>query len=139
MKPEDKELTAHIERLTAENAHLKQVLASICDSANQPEYHYQGMGCGLEDRGIIDRYEAMQYGWNEAIERVYSEVIPTLEEIGLNNIQPSNKLREFVLDVSQQIPEKPDYWTQCSQCENNISEAKNLIDELQEPDGIYRG
>ena len=32
------------------------------------EYSSQGMGCGLEDRGITDRYEAMQYGWDEAIE-----------------------------------------------------------------------
>lgn len=35
-----------------------------------PEYHAQGMGCGLEDRGITDRYDAMRYGWDEAIERV---------------------------------------------------------------------
>ena len=28
------------------------------------------MGCGLEDRGITDRYDAMRYGWDEAIDRV---------------------------------------------------------------------
>jgi hypothetical protein len=28
------------------------------------------MGCGLEDRNITDRYEAMQYGWDQALERV---------------------------------------------------------------------
>ena len=33
-----------------------------------PEYHEQGMGCGLEDRGITDRYEAMRYGWDEALD-----------------------------------------------------------------------
>ncbi|MCP1273222.1 hypothetical protein NKW43_05925 [Gluconobacter albidus] len=33
-----------------------------------PEYHPQGMGCGLEDRGIHDRYRAMEYGWDEAVE-----------------------------------------------------------------------
>jgi len=43
----------------------------------EPEYHYSGMGCGLEDRGITDRYEAMQHGWDCAMERVASEhVIP---------------------------------------------------------------
>ena len=42
---------------------------------NWPEYHYQGMGCGLEDRGITDRYEAMQYGWDCAIERC-AEIVP---------------------------------------------------------------
>ena len=43
-----------------------------------PEYHYQGMGCGLEDRGITDRYEAMRYGWDEALERCASEVVEPL-------------------------------------------------------------
>jgi len=28
------------------------------------------MGCGLEDLNIIDRYEAMEYGFNEAIRMV---------------------------------------------------------------------
>jgi len=35
-----------------------------------PEYNAEAMGCGLEDRGITDRYEAMRYGWDEAMERV---------------------------------------------------------------------
>lgn len=35
-----------------------------------PEYHDSGMGCGLEDRGITDRYEAMRHGWECALERV---------------------------------------------------------------------
>ena len=43
-----------------------------------PEYHHQGMGCGLEDRGVTDRYEAMQYGWDEAAERYESEVVEPL-------------------------------------------------------------
>lgn len=43
-------------------------------SEYMPEYHDQGMGCGLEDRGITDRYEAMGYGWDQALERVCSEL-----------------------------------------------------------------
>jgi hypothetical protein len=39
------------------------------------------MGCGLEDRGITDRYDAMRHGWDEAMERVYAEVIPCAEEL----------------------------------------------------------
>jgi hypothetical protein len=35
-----------------------------------PDYHAEAMGCGLEDRNITDRYEAMQYGWDEAIDRI---------------------------------------------------------------------
>ncbi|WP_148201772.1 hypothetical protein [Gluconobacter oxydans] len=39
-----------------------------------PEYHSQGMGCGLEDRGIHDRYQAMEYGWNQAVERCIERI-----------------------------------------------------------------
>jgi len=40
-----------------------------------PEYHQEGMGCWLEDRNISDRYVAMEYGWEAAMQRVYYEVI----------------------------------------------------------------
>lgn len=40
-----------------------------------PEYHWQGMGCGIEDRGITDRYEACRYGWDCAIDAV-AEILP---------------------------------------------------------------
>ena len=39
-----------------------------------PEYHEHAMGCGLEDRGITNRYEAMRYGWDEALERAWEAV-----------------------------------------------------------------
>jgi hypothetical protein len=39
-----------------------------------PEYREHAMGCGLEDRGITDRYEAMRYGWDEALERAWKAV-----------------------------------------------------------------
>ena len=38
-------------------------------------YHYQGMGCGIEDRGITDRYQACEHGWDCAMDRV-AECIP---------------------------------------------------------------
>lgn len=44
----------------------------------EPEYHKAGMGCGLEDRGITDRYEAMEYGFQDAVqscERNYPVII----------------------------------------------------------------
>lgn len=62
--------------VVAENAALKTVLEEIIN-ADQPEYHDQGMGCGVEDRGYQrDGYSACYYGWESAMERVYSEVIP---------------------------------------------------------------
>lgn len=41
-----------------------------------PQYHDEAMGCGLEDRNILDRYEAMRYGWDQALERVAERLPP---------------------------------------------------------------
>jgi regulator of replication initiation timing len=35
--------------------------------------------------------------------------------------------KKFIKEVSEQTPEKPDYWSSCGQCERNISEAEDLI------------
>lgn len=57
-------------------ANNAKVLADLKpESLIFPEYHSEAMGCGLEDRGIRDRYEAMQHGWDCAIERC-QEAIP---------------------------------------------------------------
>lgn len=74
-------LKAERDALAVENAALKDVLENICCRDNEPEYHDCGMGCGLEDRGIIDRYAAMAHGWESAMERVYEEVIPFIEDL----------------------------------------------------------
>lgn len=39
-----------------------------------PDYNAEAMGCGLEDRNITDRYEAMRYGFEQAIEHVASRL-----------------------------------------------------------------
>lgn len=49
-------------------------------SVEEPEYHYEGMGCGLEDRNITDRYDAMAHGWECAMERVFQE-LPIYTEV----------------------------------------------------------
>lgn len=36
------------------------------------------------------------------------------------------ELEAFVCKVAEQIPEKPDYWSSCGQCEHNIDDAKEL-------------
>lgn len=81
MKPTYEELEAKYLALAAENAGLKKIVGFVTDLDNEPQYHDEGMGCGLEDRGITDRYEAMRHGWDEAMERIYGEVIPCAEEI----------------------------------------------------------
>ncbi|HHC4608121.1 hypothetical protein ACK986_06675 [Klebsiella pneumoniae] len=69
------------QQLAAENVEMKQIIDSVTNLDNEPQYHDEGMGCGLEDRGITDRYEACYYGWNEAMERIYGEVIPCADEL----------------------------------------------------------
>lgn len=70
-------LEAKCNALAAENAGLKEALEYVINPDNQPEYHDQGMGCGVEDHGYQrDGYSACVYGWDSAMERVYSEVIP---------------------------------------------------------------
>ena len=47
-----------------------QELEKILEEIETLNYHPEGMGCGLEDCGITDRYEACEYGWDQAIEAV---------------------------------------------------------------------
>ncbi|HFU0596187.1 TPA: hypothetical protein ACGTUJ_000346 [Escherichia coli] len=76
MKPTYEQLEQQLAAVVSENAGLKSVLEEIIN-ADEPEYHEQGMGCGVEDRGYQrDGYSACYYGWESAMERVYSEVIP---------------------------------------------------------------
>ncbi|WP_434082655.1 hypothetical protein [Enterobacter cloacae] len=77
MKPSYEELEARCAALAAENAGMKSVIEYCINPDNQPEYHDQGMGCGVEDHGYQrDGYSACYYGWESAMDRVYSEVIP---------------------------------------------------------------
>lgn len=58
-------------------------LAEIFALANYElsDYHHQAMGCGLEDRCITDRYEAMYYGYHEAIDKVYDQILTPILEL----------------------------------------------------------
>lgn len=51
-----------------------------CGNIEAPDYNPQAMGCGLEDNNIIDGYDAMEYGWHEAIER-QGELLPCFVEV----------------------------------------------------------
>ena len=67
--------------LALDNLAMKQIVDSVTNLDNEPQYHAEGMGCGLEDRDITDRYDACRYGWDEAMERIYGDVIPCAEEL----------------------------------------------------------
>lgn len=74
-------LAAENVALALENVAMKQIVDSVTNLDNEPQYHAEGMGGGLEDRGITDRYDACRYGWDEAMERIYGEVIPCADEL----------------------------------------------------------
>ncbi|MFP2430267.1 hypothetical protein [Enterobacter ludwigii] len=70
-------LRQQIRALVGENTSLKEVLEYAVNPDNAPEYHRAGMGCGVEDRGYQkDGYNACEYGWDSALDRMYSEVLP---------------------------------------------------------------
>lgn len=50
------------------------MLEKILQEIEGLPYPSEGIGCGIEDAGITDRYEAAAYGWNDAVERI-SEII----------------------------------------------------------------
>ncbi|MGX6574239.1 hypothetical protein ACWM58_13755 [Klebsiella quasipneumoniae] len=78
---QNSQLAAENVALALENVAMKQIVDSVTNLDNEPQYHVEGMGCGLEDRGITDRYDACRYGWDEAMERIYGEVIPCADEL----------------------------------------------------------
>ena len=40
-----------------------------------PELHSQALGCGVEDRGLRDRYECAEYGWQDGVDKAV-ECVP---------------------------------------------------------------
>jgi hypothetical protein len=82
------------EQLDTANARIAELEAALRDALASclhdiPEYHEQGMGCGLEDRNITDRYEAMSFGWEQAMERAESEIISNTQEILTAALNPT--------------------------------------------------
>ncbi|MFT2788888.1 hypothetical protein ACMV5I_02315 [Serratia sp. T13T92] len=94
--------------LTAECAAMKAIIDSVTNLDNEPQYHPEGMGCGLEDRGITDRYDAMEYGWQQAMERIYGDVIPCAEELNFSatNVALAEVETKLVEKFAEQQEEK---------------------------------
>ncbi|CAI2147328.1 hypothetical protein [Serratia entomophila] len=126
--------------LAVENAEMKDVLENICCRDNEPEYHDCGMGCGLEDRGITDRYRAMAHGWESAIERIYEEVIPFIEDLpetpatdaALAAIQARAKAEAFAeiiefIDRRSGLAEMKTQWDLSSAIVAHIAELSRLL------------
>ena len=65
-------LREHIRELEAACRVMAKAIKDVCSEVDWPELTNtmrQGLGCGVEDRGIHDRYEAAEYGYEDALER----------------------------------------------------------------------
>lgn len=62
-----------------------KILEQILEEIEEMPYPSEGIGCGLEDAVITDRYEAVAYGWNEAVERI-GEIIRSHMEDGTKGL-----------------------------------------------------
>ena len=72
-------LEREIDRLAWEISQLKALNRKLNEGPSDIEYNEQAEGCGLEDRDITDRYEAMRYGWEQAMEAV-GRTMKSIEE-----------------------------------------------------------
>ena len=85
-------------------------------------YHPESMGCGLEDCMITDRYEACEYGWNEAIEAVM-EVINNYEDHDDTDVSMKcnncSRRKWYMLGYEDAVKEEPgvakEFLKQCKQ------------------------
>ena len=55
-------------------------IEKILQEIEEMKYPIDGIGCGLEDAGITDRYESAEYGWNEAADMAYDVVKNNLSD-----------------------------------------------------------
>lgn len=76
---------------------------------------------GKPDQAVIPLYAAP----TDAQSR-----IAALESQLAESREREGRMREFIEEVSKQTPEKPDYWSSCSQCSHNQSDAEDIIDAL---------
>ncbi|EET60397.1 hypothetical protein BRYFOR_07593 [Marvinbryantia formatexigens DSM 14469] len=77
-------------------------LEKILEEIEEMPYPTEGIGCGLEDAGITDRYEAAAYGWNEAVERIAEIIRSHMEDDGWiiwdgKNLPPEGELAEVTI------------------------------------------
>jgi len=52
---------------------IKKAETDLSESLENPGGdYYTGLRCGIEDRDITDRYEAVEYGWDQAFSYIES-------------------------------------------------------------------
>lgn len=124
--------------LALENVAMKQIVDSVTNLDNEPQYHDEGMGCGLEDRGITDRYDACRYGWDEAMERIYGEVIPCADELDFSATDrivagiKADGVEEFIGLLQQHVDEGDFVGDEVAVIVGAIDCGKEFFEQLRE-------
>lgn len=132
------QLAAENVALALENVAMKQIVDSVTNLDNEPQYHDEGMGCGLEDRGITDRYDACRYGWDEAMERIYGEVIPCADELDFSATDAylagikAEGVEEFVRRLQQCVDEGDFVGDEVAVIVGAIDCGKEFFEQLRE-------
>ncbi|HID5382365.1 TPA: hypothetical protein ACXEPM_000325 [Klebsiella pneumoniae] len=132
------QLAAENVALALENVAMKQIVDSVTNLDNEPQYHAEGMGCGLEDRGITDRYDACRYGWDEAMERIYGEVIPCADELDFSATDAylagikADGVEEFIGLLQQHVDEGDFVGDEVAVIVGAIDCGKEFFEQLRE-------
>lgn len=113
------------------------VLEKILEEIENLNYYPEGMGCGIEDCGITDRYEACEYGWNEAIEAVI-EVINNMD----NGKDANVSANDGWIPVSERLPEEgkevlAQFTVRVRRMDNQVDKAVYIF-PLNYKGGIWR-
>lgn len=131
-------LAKAFKQLAEENVEMKQIIDSVTNLDNEPQYHDEGMGCGLEDRGITDRYDACRYGWDEAMERIYGEVIPCADELDFSATDAylagikADGVEEFIGRLQQCVDEGDFVGDEVAVIVGAIDCGKEFFEQLRE-------
>lgn len=98
----------------------------------EPRYYKPAMGCGLEDKGITDRYEAMEYGFERAVDKC-AELHPYLVEVDPESVgqllgllsKSRNEIYEGDIVICRHQKRAKVFWDQEHSCF-----ATETIDEI---------
>jgi hypothetical protein len=97
----------HVSAMTGEGLHSKAAIAAEL-AYRDSEIERLRFSCSELSRDALDA--------TFEIERLRSE---------------NERLIAFCRDISEQVPEQPDYWSSCSQCAKNIDTAEDMLEALK--------
>ena len=74
-------------------------------------------------------YEAYRIAFQSSEQAARSAYLTSIQlATRLQEVTEQNKLLlECIKNISEQEPEKPDYWSSCSQCQRNIEDAQEIL------------